>query len=830
MNACSPGCLGSARPCSAAAELLPSCRAWSAFGEITHGSSGNRPRAIRALTAAPGELFIRRFAILPSYFSSRRLFGSLLGSPGQERPSHESSMGLVVTCAACGQRLNISDRLFETRIRGRVVTVFCKKCQARIRVDGTRPGPENRDTLDGSGLMAGRSEPDELARSSSNPPVPSSEAEPVTQRAKGEGSALVEHPAAPGEGSRLDTGSAPTDLSPQANATPPPPPESVPSAPTLADVPRRAVQKPPPLPQRVPTAPAPTDLSPRAAQKPPPLPERVPAAPARTNLPARASQKALPLPERVSEQNAGLGVPLAERAVASLDGSDPEVSATPAHEPTLPTTRDVGGAKAAAPKPEQAKHSLSGSALLADTDAKLKHLGSSSAAPLASRSESATGPKAKPDPDRARSSPQAGEEAVTSSQRTEATERRLGVRKDEVTQPAAKDMIQTADPRSTMPTVPDLGVTGAGSFPALTEVASPPAITTVNAPDSSVPALASPSRPGGMDLASPPVTAPPRASGRLDQEDLDQNGSRSSGLIPALQQTSQQPSLAPVAVAPGAVAHHRGKSAWVTATIVGALAAAALVAFVVSPSREAQPRITREVASRLAKSPERLLTGTQGSVSSDGTALALENPAGRSPSDTSSAGPSKLENIQTVSVPRTRSTREVERAPGPLESRHTGEVVSPESSAASVESSDPSPPEPPEPTPPVVSAPVVLPPPPAVAPASIPKPRPAPASSGPQMLRSKIAHGRLAIDPNQDRYRVTLPPALGRSGHAFTATVRICVSEQGTVTGVTILKSAGPGLDPQIPSVLGRWRYRPWLEDGRAVPFCYSLRYEIGPR
>jgi hypothetical protein len=48
-------------------------------------------------------------------------------------------MAFVVTCGACGKRLNIPDQLFDTKIRGRIVTIGCKQCRADIRVDGTDP-------------------------------------------------------------------------------------------------------------------------------------------------------------------------------------------------------------------------------------------------------------------------------------------------------------------------------------------------------------------------------------------------------------------------------------------------------------------------------------------------------------------------------------------------------------------------------------------------------------------------------------------------------------------------------------------------------------------
>jgi protein TonB len=107
---------------------------------------------------------------------------------------------------------------------------------------------------------------------------------------------------------------------------------------------------------------------------------------------------------------------------------------------------------------------------------------------------------------------------------------------------------------------------------------------------------------------------------------------------------------------------------------------------------------------------------------------------------------------------------------------------------------------------------------------------PLPKDTGPRMISPQIAKGQLLIDPNDERYRVSLPPALARAGMRFAALLRLCVSAQGTVTEVRILRGADPAIDPQIPTVLGRWRYRPYQIDGRPVPFCYLLRYEISSR
>jgi len=104
------------------------------------------------------------------------------------------------------------------------------------------------------------------------------------------------------------------------------------------------------------------------------------------------------------------------------------------------------------------------------------------------------------------------------------------------------------------------------------------------------------------------------------------------------------------------------------------------------------------------------------------------------------------------------------------------------------------------------------------------------APAGPATLAANIARLQLLIDPNAEQYKVRLPPALARGGGAFAAVVRVCVSEQGSVSDVKVLRGADPAIDPQIPVVLGRWKYRPYQENGRPRPFCYLLRYEVTAR
>jgi outer membrane biosynthesis protein TonB len=110
----------------------------------------------------------------------------------------------------------------------------------------------------------------------------------------------------------------------------------------------------------------------------------------------------------------------------------------------------------------------------------------------------------------------------------------------------------------------------------------------------------------------------------------------------------------------------------------------------------------------------------------------------------------------------------------------------------------------------------------------------APTADSPKIRRlqvpSKLGHGNLTIDPKREPYRVRLPKVLQRTGQNFDATINICVAANGSVTNVKFLDSAGPMIDPHLASAVSRWRYRPLLESGQAVPFCYVLRYEFEGR
>jgi hypothetical protein len=70
----------------------------------------------------------------------------------------------------------------------------------------------------------------------------------------------------------------------------------------------------------------------------------------------------------------------------------------------------------------------------------------------------------------------------------------------------------------------------------------------------------------------------------------------------------------------------------------------------------------------------------------------------------------------------------------------------------------------------------------------------------------------------------SLPSSLSRRGARYVAAVEICVSTKGSVSGVNFRQRSAPDLDRALYESIRTWRYRPWLRDGVAAPFCHPLR------
>jgi len=88
-----------------------------------------------------------------------------------------------------------------------------------------------------------------------------------------------------------------------------------------------------------------------------------------------------------------------------------------------------------------------------------------------------------------------------------------------------------------------------------------------------------------------------------------------------------------------------------------------------------------------------------------------------------------------------------------------------------------------------------------------------------------VARGFLAIDPQDRQYRPQMPP--GYRGQSVWALMRVCADRNGNVVEVKVLKGYDAAVDAAFVSALRTWRYTPFKVDGRPVPFCTNVRYEV---
>jgi hypothetical protein len=63
-----------------------------------------------------------------------------------------------------------------------------------------------------------------------------------------------------------------------------------------------------------------------------------------------------------------------------------------------------------------------------------------------------------------------------------------------------------------------------------------------------------------------------------------------------------------------------------------------------------------------------------------------------------------------------------------------------------------------------------------------------------------------------------------------TTLLRVCVSEQGTVAGVTVSRGGSGRIGDLLRAAIQKWRYHALVVDGTARPFCHLIQIEYqGP-
>ena len=97
----------------------------------------------------------------------------------------------------------------------------------------------------------------------------------------------------------------------------------------------------------------------------------------------------------------------------------------------------------------------------------------------------------------------------------------------------------------------------------------------------------------------------------------------------------------------------------------------------------------------------------------------------------------------------------------------------------------------------------------------------------PRILPPAEGNGQLAIDPNEARYQPVIPPPLRKPGARFAPLVKLCVQKDGSVGNVTIVRPSDPAVDPAIVEKMRLFRFRPYLDHGRPIPFCFYREYRL---
>jgi hypothetical protein len=101
------------------------------------------------------------------------------------------------------------------------------------------------------------------------------------------------------------------------------------------------------------------------------------------------------------------------------------------------------------------------------------------------------------------------------------------------------------------------------------------------------------------------------------------------------------------------------------------------------------------------------------------------------------------------------------------------------------------------------------------------------ASAAPRILPPAEGNGQLAIDPNEARYQPAIPPRLRKPGARFAPLVKLCVRKDGSVGDVTVMRPSDPAVDPAIVEKIRLFKFRPYLDHGRPIPFCFFREYRL---
>jgi outer membrane biosynthesis protein TonB len=102
-----------------------------------------------------------------------------------------------------------------------------------------------------------------------------------------------------------------------------------------------------------------------------------------------------------------------------------------------------------------------------------------------------------------------------------------------------------------------------------------------------------------------------------------------------------------------------------------------------------------------------------------------------------------------------------------------------------------------------------------------------PRFASPKTVAPAVGDGLLAINPNDLRYQPTIPQPLRKPGASFLLRLKFCVGSDGAVDKVTVVTSSEPALDQAILDKARLYRFHPYLDQGRPIPFCFYREYRF---
>ena len=105
-------------------------------------------------------------------------------------------------------------------------------------------------------------------------------------------------------------------------------------------------------------------------------------------------------------------------------------------------------------------------------------------------------------------------------------------------------------------------------------------------------------------------------------------------------------------------------------------------------------------------------------------------------------------------------------------------------------------------------------------------PAPFAKTRAPSPPKSEPLRPRLLSDPQRDDMSRVVPKN-AHDGDAYSVLLDVCVSVEGSVTKVSVVRGRDPRLDGDIVEAIQHWNYLPAEADGKPVPMCFPLVYRI---